>query len=49
MSAAPETPPPTERHPRGTLALVGAYGVLFVLGWFAIYVFIYLARGPVTQ
>lgn len=35
-------------HPRGTLALVALYGLLFVAGWFAIYVFIYLARGPVT-
>jgi hypothetical protein len=37
-----------EEHPRGTLAVVGAYGVLFVLGWVAIYVWVYLARGPVT-
>ena len=36
-------------HPRGTLALVVLYGVLFVLGWFAIYLFVYLPRGPVTQ
>ena len=49
MSAEPDTPPQTEQHPRGTLALVGAYGVLFAAGWFAIYVYIYLARGPVTQ
>jgi hypothetical protein len=36
-------------HPRGTLALVGLYGVLSVLGWFAVYIWIYLARGPITQ
>jgi hypothetical protein len=36
-------------HPKGTLALVGLYGVLFAAGWFAVYIFIYLARGPVTQ
>jgi hypothetical protein len=43
--------PPPERgeHPRGTLALMALYGVLFVAGWFALYVFLYLARGAVTQ
>lgn len=35
-------------HPRGTLALVGLYGLLSVAGWLAVYVWIYLARGPVT-
>ena len=38
-----------DRHPRGTLAVVGLYAVLFAAGWFAVYLFIYLARGPVTQ
>jgi hypothetical protein len=37
-----------EQHPRGTLAIVGAYGVFFALGWFAVYLFVYLTRGPVT-
>ena len=36
-------------HPRGTLAVVALYGVLFVLGWLAMYFFLYLPRGPVTQ
>lgn len=35
-------------HPKGTLFLVGLYGVLFALSWFAVYVFIYLRRGGVT-
>lgn len=35
-------------HPRGTLALVGLYGVLFAAGWLAFYIYFYLARGPVT-
>jgi hypothetical protein len=35
-------------HPRGTLAVVAAYGVIFALAWFAIYLFVYLPRGPVT-
>jgi hypothetical protein len=40
---------PEGEHPRGTLALVGLYAALFLAGWFAIYIGIYLARGPVTQ
>ncbi len=40
---------PSEEHPRGTLALMAAIGVVFVLTYLAIYVFIYLPRGPVTQ
>ena len=35
-------------HPIGTLAIVGAYGVLFVLGWLLVYFFVYLPRDSVT-
>jgi len=35
-------------HPRGTLAIVGLYGVLFVVGWLAFFFFLYLPRGAVT-
>jgi hypothetical protein len=41
---APEIP----QHPIGTLAIVGAYGVLFVVGWLLVYFFVYLPRGSVT-
>lgn len=41
--------PGLESHPRGTLAIVALYGVLFALGWLAMYFFIYLPRGPVTR
>ncbi len=41
-------PDPDRGHPRGTLALIGLYGLLFVAGWFAFYLFIYLPRGAVT-
>jgi hypothetical protein len=41
-------PPGLPKHPIGTFAFIGAYGVLFVLAWFAIYRFIFMARGPVT-
>ena len=36
------------RHPIGTLAIVGVYGLVFAVGWFLVYVYIYLARGAVT-
>ena len=39
---------PVEQHPRGTLLLVGLFGVVFVASWFAVYVFVYLQRGGVT-
>ena len=42
-------PPPLEtQDPKGTLFLVGLYGVLFAAGWFAVYVLVYLRRGGVT-
>ena len=36
------------QHPKGTLLLVGLYGLLFAASWFAVYVFVYLHRGAVT-
>lgn len=42
-------PSPLEtQHPKGTLFLVGLYGVLFAVCWFAMYVLVYLRRGGVT-
>ncbi len=35
-------------HPKGTLLLIGLYGVLFAVGWFAIYFLVYLRRGGMT-
>ena len=32
-------------HPRGTLAIVILYAVLFALGWLGLYVFEFLSRG----
>jgi hypothetical protein len=40
--------PEVHRHPIGTLAIVGIYGVLFAVGWLLVYVYVYLSRGPVT-
>jgi len=43
-----EKPPLLPQHPKGTLFLVALYGLVFAIGWFAIYVFVYLRRGGVT-
>ena len=40
--------PQVHRHPIGTLAIVGVYGVLFAAGWLLVYLYVYLSRGPVT-
>ncbi len=37
--------PPGLEHPRGTLAIVIVFGLLFTLGWFATYVLVFLERG----
>lgn len=44
----PDHKPDPGGHPRGTLAIVGLYGLLFVLGWLAFFFFLYLPRGVVT-
>jgi len=49
VKTSPE--PPDEKqveefgHPRGTLAIVFIFGALFLLGWLAMYVGIFLKRG----
>lgn len=37
------------KHPRGTLALVGLYGLVFVIGWLLFFFLVYLPRGVVTR
>jgi hypothetical protein len=36
-----------DEHPRGTLALVALLGLVYALGWAAMYLFLYLGRGGV--
>jgi amino acid transporter len=36
---------PEPDHPRGTLAILLIYGVLFVLGWLALFFGAFLPRG----
>jgi hypothetical protein len=40
-----DTLPAVDEHPRGTLAIVVVFGLLFALGWLAVYVFLFLQRG----
>jgi len=35
-------------HPKGTLFIMALYGLVFVISWVSVYVFVYLRRGGVT-
>lgn len=41
----PETGLQGDEHPRGTLAIVFVFGLLFALGWLALYLLVFLQRG----
>jgi hypothetical protein len=45
----PDKNPDIGEHPRGTLAIVGVYGLLFLAGWLALFFLVYLPRGAVTR
>lgn len=45
----PLSPVELPKHPIGTFAFVGAYALIVVALWFAIYFGIDSARGPVTS
>jgi hypothetical protein len=55
VSERPPAPPPGEGHdpaietPRGTLAIMIIFGLLFALTWLATYVFVFLERGAPHQ
>ena len=36
-------------HPKGTLVIVGIYGLLFVIGWLIMYFGVFVPRGPLTE
>ncbi len=44
----PELPSEPPKHPIGTFAFLVIYAVLFVAGWYGIYLFIFLSRQAVT-
>ena len=51
MPVAPSLPEPGDEvlqdvgHPRGTLAIVIVFGLLFALAWLATYLFVFIERG----
>lgn len=52
IDGSPDAPPERPEalreelgHPRGTLAIVIIYGLLFAVIWLALYIFQFLARG----
>lgn len=47
MSEAGEVKPAVDEigHPKGTLAIVAVYGLLFVVGWIALFFFYFMPRG----
>lgn len=34
-------------HPRGTLAIVGLFGLLFFIGWLVMYFVVFAGRGHI--
>jgi hypothetical protein len=44
-----EQPSDLGGHPKGTLAIVAVYGLLFVLGWLVLYFAVFIPRGALTQ
>jgi len=41
--------PDLGKHPLGTLALTGVYGLVFLLGWLAVFFLVYLPSGAVSR
>ncbi len=49
LQRSSERPSGLGGHPKGTLAVVVAYGLLFALGWLILYFFVFVPRGTLTQ
>lgn len=53
LSSPPRKTPDVDlavlEHPRGTLAIVAVFGLLFALGWLAMFFFTFLGRGATTH
>ena len=41
------SPDPAHEAPKGTLVIILIYGLLFFVGWLALYFGVFLPRGPV--
>jgi hypothetical protein len=44
-----EHDPDLGKHPRGTLAIMSIFGILFVVGWLLVFFLVYLPRGAITR
>jgi hypothetical protein len=40
--------PDVGEHPKGTLAIVGIYGLLMAIGWLILYFGVFVPRGALT-
>ncbi len=49
LEPASEQHPDLGGHPKGTLAIVGVYGLLFAIGWLILYFGVFVPRGALTQ
>lgn len=49
LDRSPEESVDVGGHPKGTLAIVGIYGLLFVIGWLIMYFGVFVPRGPLTE
>ena len=49
LNPSPEESVDVGGHPKGTLAIVGIYGLLFVIGWLVMYFGVFVPRGPLTE
>ncbi len=48
LHSSSEGSPDVGGHPKGTLAIVGVYGLLFVVGWLILYFAVFVPRGALT-
>lgn len=47
MGGPPTGPAEEEEHPRGTLAIVGAFGAFLLIGWIFFYFVVFAGRGAI--
>ena len=45
LPQAPDVDPAVLENPRGTLAIVITFGLLFAVAWLAMFIFVFLGRG----
>lgn len=45
MNDSPESPPELGEHPKGTLLVVGIFGLLFFAAWLVLWFVVFAGRG----